>query len=205
MRAAGLLGAMAGPGLWMADRFRRGAIRAAGQKHRTKILDAFDERFDSFWQQLRRQWPGRLLAVRSSAALKWHYHGSAQRGELVIVGADGSDGSLDGYAILVRRDSPPAIGLRRYMIADLQVAREEPALVLALLGGAIDAARARGTHVVEAVGLEAFKRKVLEPTSRVRRFPCWPYLYKAQTPELAKTLESPAVWDPCPYDGDAAF
>jgi hypothetical protein len=206
---AGALGCAAGTVLAAADSLRRrnSALRLAtgqaGMKEEPRLLADFDARFDTAWQQLRQR-RGRLLAIRSQAALAWHYHDARSTKRLAIIVLEEQD-ALAGYAILLRRDVE-TIGLRRFILADLQVLGDRPALVSKLLTGAIQAAREQSVHVVEAIGFDPFKRGLLEATGpRIRRSPAWPYFYKAFSPLLVQALESSDAWDPCPYDGDAAF
>jgi len=169
----------------------------------TKLIADFDDRFDSFWARLRAK-PDRLHAVRTSDALAWHYHDAGLNNRrAIIVTEEGRQ--LIGYAILTRRDAPH-IGLKRYQIADLQVLEDQPALVRSLVGGALRTTREHEVDVLESTGFSDFKRGVTESLGpRIRQSPSFPYFYKPNSSELAATLQSAAAWDPCPYDGDAAF
>lgn len=216
--AAGLAGAALGVGLGVSDGLSRRRLRALPPGVPSPVCSRdFDERFDEFWSRLRsrRRNANRLLAVRSRGALAWHFYDARVNNALAIVTIEqpGSGGRLAGYAILNRRDAVE-LGLSRYQIADLQVcagpdelaADDDPALVQALLVGCMRATREDGVHVLEAIGFDAFKRGVIDATGpRRRRSPAWPYLYKAQSATLATQLGSPDAWDPCPFDGDAAF
>lgn len=198
--APGLVGGLAALGLWPSSLRTRALWKDAPPTNR---IDSFDSRFDDFWADIRTR-PGRLIAVRTARALTWHFADGAEQKRLAIIGLAAA-GSLAGYAILIRRDQP-AIGLNRYVIADLQTRREDPQLVRGLVKGAIAAAKDDGVHVVEATGFDGFKRGVIASLApRVRQSPNWPFYYKAATPELAAQLRHESVWDPCPYDGDAAF
>jgi len=205
MPLAGILGGAGGIVMSMADglRGRNSARRCPPGEPVAKLVPDFDARFDAAWQRLRLR-RGRLLAIRSRAALAWHYHDALQAKRLAIVVLEEGD-SLAGYAILIRRDAQN-IGLRLFVVADLQVLDENPVLVRRLLAGAMEAARAHGVHVLEANGFDSFKHGVLDASNpRIRQSPSWPYFYKAISPPLAQALQSVDAWDPCPYDGDAAF
>jgi hypothetical protein len=194
------LAPFAAPLLWLADFPARKARASAA---RTRVLTDFDERFDTLWNQLRRT-PDRLLAVRSRQALAWHFEEAKRHDRLAIVALqDGAN--LTGYLILLRRDATD-IGLLRYQVADMQVLGANPAAVTSLVSAALQLARRQGIHVVEATGFDTFKHVTLEALRPRRRMsPSWPFLYKVQTADLIEPLSRPQAWDPCPYDGDAAF
>ena len=52
-------------------------------KSEIKICSNFDERFDTFWESLKRAYPDRFLATRSREVLQWHFkYALAQRQRL---------------------------------------------------------------------------------------------------------------------------
>jgi hypothetical protein len=200
-RAAGAIAPLGAPALWLGDLKRR-AHRPA-RDSRLHVHRAFDPRFDQLWLTVRQR-RDVLLAVRSTAALAWHFREAGEQNRLGIVTLE-EGSTLAGYAILARRDAPE-LGLRRYQLADLQVARREARDVDALIRGAIDLCRADRVHVLEAVGFDTFKHEALQRSGvRQRTSPTFPFYYKAQSPVVAEQLARPEFWDPCPYDGDAAF
>lgn len=168
-----------------------------------RLLDGFDPRFDAFWQELRARRPGRLLAVRDQRHLSWHYGRAAGEGRLRLLVLEES-GRILGYAVLLRQDNE-AIGLRRMVLADLQLLDELPEPIAGLIAAARALCRQEGSHVLEAVGFARAKRMALEALSPFKReFPSWPYYYKAG-PALAGRLEDARAWDPCFYDGDSGL
>jgi hypothetical protein len=166
-------------------------------------LDTFDERFDCFWMKLRRI-PNRLSAVRTAAALTWHFKRACESLGIEILGLSDGD-ELAGYLVMVRQDYP-AIGLTRYRIADLQVLDGSPVSARALMVSALRRADERGIHVVEVVGLSEAKREALAVLRPLRRkLPSWLFYYRARDPGLAAALERADAWDPSPYDGDGSL
>ena len=162
--------------------------------------DWFDPRFDVFWEDLRQR-PDLLLAVRSRAALEWHFGvDRIRKRPEVFVLEEGE--RLLGYCVLVYGESKDT-GLRRYTVADLQVLRDDPQHVRALVSSAVAFARERGVHVLEVIGLSRFKRAALaELRPCRRRLPSWCFYYKVLDPSLASELGKESAWDPGPFDGD---
>lgn len=171
----------------------------------TCLLTAFDERFDAFWDSLRRR-RNRLLAVRTSEALAWQFRPALENGRAAIVAVlDG--GSLSGYLIMTRGDDEQ-LGLRRFRVVDIQVARDEPDLILSLMASAVEYAAQSGVDVFEAVGFHKSKRDVLEQLNpHHRTYPSCPYLYKVkpESQSLRDALQNSDAWDASLFDGDASL
>jgi hypothetical protein len=196
--AAGILMYPAGLALWLRDfLFRSGQGR---QSPDIVHLDSFDERFDTFWDQLRRQ-PDRLLAVRSRPMLAWRFKYQLAENQLRILALH-KHGQMSGYVILARvhREN---LALRQYRIIDLQVLEENEESVRQLLLAAIRLTRVEGLHLLEWIGFNERKRsaaKRLHPLEY--RNPVWQFYYKAANRELAAPLGNPNSWDVCPLDRD---
>lgn len=163
-------------------------------------VGGFDDRFDLFWSRLRQE-ADRLLLIRERRFLEWYFHDflKADRGWILVCE---KDAELLGYAVFVHKDRKE-IGLRRAWVADIQATGEDhPAVLGALLRAGLNECRLEGIHVLEAIGFMAEKREVLRPVlSRHRKFPNWPFVYRARDKELTETLDSPACWDVCVMDG----
>jgi len=168
-----------------------------------RTLDDFDARFDGLWGGLR-QVPDRLVALRSAAALRWHFKRARDSAGMALLALE-EGCELTGYLVMVRQDHA-AIGLTRYRVADLQALGDAPVAVRALVSAAVKVAREHGVHVVEVVGLSSAKRRTLASLSPLRRqMPSWLFFYRAADAGLAARLDSPSAWDPSPYDGDATL
>jgi hypothetical protein len=192
----------AGPALRVLGRVRE---RRPPHGHRAdvRMLVDFDARFDAFWTRLRRV-PDRLMALRSAAALRWHFKRARDGAGMVLLALE-EGGELTGYLVMVRQDHA-AIGLTRYRVADLQALGGSPAGVRALIMAAVKVAVEQSVHVVEVVGLSSAKRQALASLSPLRRrMPSWLFFYRAADEGLAARLDSPSAWDPSPYDGDATL
>ncbi len=197
VRVASGLGHFAGPVLWASDTLRR-----RGQSGRSQLevqrLDEFDERFDTFWSRLRQR-AERLLAVRDRATLAWHFSAAYTPGREILGLHQGDE--LVGYAVLIRMDQE-AIGLKRLRVCDLQTPEDNPAHVESLMSSALKAARRSGIHMVEIMGHDGFKRRVIDRLNPHRREGGMQCLYWAKDPELAAPLLLPETWALSPYDGD---
>jgi len=203
--AAGLLGCLAGLALKTADALkgRQGPLKQDGGLT-LSTLSGFDERFDDFWTKLRNQ-RDKLLLVRERRFLEWYFGDLLSKDRSWVVTCE-QDSRMIGYAVCVRKDSSD-IGLTRAWVTDLQVLEGGPDTVIpSIITHSLAECRKRGVHVLEAVGFDDVKRgKMKELMPRTRRFPNWPFVYKAGDKSLAGILEDPTHWDPCPCDGADAF
>jgi hypothetical protein len=166
-------------------------------------VDGIDASFDDLFERKAAEGT-RLLGWRSAGVLRWHF-GDRRRVRPVEIGVDRRADKLVGFVILAR-DESPEIGLVRSKIVDLVAEGDEPEIVDRLVRAARERARADGCHVLEAVGFPASLRRVLlRHLPHRRKFPAWPYFYKAGSPELAAALRSAESWYPSLFDGDASL
>jgi hypothetical protein len=196
--AAAPAGAIAaGLGMCAADAIRGRLPRSKPDTHgfTVEVTSSFDERFDAFWQELRRT-PDRLLRVRDAESLSWTFGLSKHW----ILTAE-KNGRLVGWLVLRSADNP-RFGLKAIQAADLQALDDDPACVRALAAGAIALGRELKTHMLEIAGFNRAKRSVLEDLGPYRRqLDHFPYFYKARG-ELRAALSRPEAWDPSTSDGD---
>lgn len=165
---------------------------------------AFDSRFDAFWSELVRGNPDKLLGVRNSTTLSWHFAGPMRAGQAWIFTACRA-GLLRAYCVLKRQDHPPS-GLIRMRLVDYQSLEPSDDLLPPLLEAAMRRCIAERIFVFEHVGCALPKMRRFEQIAPYRRkLPAWPYYYKAASPDLAAALRDPAAWDPSSYDGDASL
>jgi hypothetical protein len=193
---------VAATGLYGRDWIRGGTVQF--RRMETCLLNGFDERFDAFWELLRRV-PDRLLAVRTSEALSWQFRPALENGGIAIIGLLQGE-SLGGYLILMRGDDE-RIGLRRFRVVDIQTLGDKTC-VLSLMTAALEHAARSGVDVVEAVGFHSSKRNPLEQLNPYHRtYPTCPYLYKvkAECQPLRDALQNVNAWDASIFDGDATL
>ena len=199
--AAGLWKHPAGAAAWAVDVLRR-LLRRGRVVGNVLRLDYFDERFDVFWSRLQRT--DRMIAVRDRQSLAWHFEFAlARKAAAILVLED--RGEMAGYMVLMRQDLEN-VGLRRFRVIDLQLLHEIPGHMEALLAAALRVGRAEGVHVLEAVGFTGFKRCELRRLAMYRRktSECH-YWYKALNPAIEIDWDSPRVWEPSAFDGDAGI
>lgn len=164
----------------------------------------FDDRFDDFWQKIRKSGPRRLLANRSREVLDWHFkHPLAKGRAWVLTMSKGS--ALAAYAIFFRQDNPQ-FALKRMCLVDFQALDGQIELLHPLLCHALARCRGEGIHMLEAIGFPPEKQRVIESLSPDRRsLSSWRYFYKATNRQLAESLKDPRAWDPSCFDGDASL
>jgi len=114
-------------------------------------------------------------------------------------------GQLDGYLIMIQEETLE-IGLIRAKIADMFVVSNDAEVIDALLAVAYESAREKRCHILELVGFPREIRalaSVYRPFSR--KFPNFPFFYKALSAELSSALQSENSWYPTLFDGDSSF
>jgi hypothetical protein len=166
--------------------------------------DHFDERFDTFWEELVKESSGQLLATRSREILDWHFKYHLSCGRAWLVTAE-QNTRLLAYAIFCRQDSP-SFGLTRLRLVDFQVLAKRTELLIPLVAWGLDKCREQRVHMLEAIGFAHRKQEILEGLAPYRRdLPSWLYFYKANDSALAQSLADPRVWDPCCFDGESSL
>jgi hypothetical protein len=200
---AGLLAHPAAGALWAKDALFRKSLPAAAGSVVIAETDRFDSRFDSFWDELLRQNPEKLLAWRDSQALSWHFAIPMRRGRLWIFTAS-RDGLLRAYCILKRQDREE--GMRRMRLVDYQSVEPDCDLLPDLLRAALRRCAAEKIDILDHLGCDLPKMRSFDRFAPYRqKNPYWPFYYQAADPALADDLRQPQVWDPSSFDGDASF
>jgi hypothetical protein len=193
---AALLAWPAGLALLARDVCRRsGRGRPASTVRR---LREFDERFDRLWESVKAG-ATRLRAVRTRAVLEWRFRAELRGGKAAIVVAE-RDATLQGYAILVRREGSD-LGMALYDVADIQADADDPATFRDLLLGSIQIARQEGVDAVKFMTGTPVKRApadALHPYTY--RLPIWQLYFRPATPELSTALSTADAWDFSVFD-----
>jgi hypothetical protein len=188
--------------VFLKDWFTNHALRA--QDVEVKACTAFDERFDDFWMESKRQRPHLLWAVRSREMLEWHYKYALMNDRVWI--ATVVDGlRLVAYAVFDRKDKR-SIRLKRVRLVDFQSLDGGTALLRPLLAWALRRCASEGIHVLENSGRWMEKGEVLDVLAPYRRrLPNWRFVYRAKDPKLAESLRDRHVWAPSLFDSDASL
>jgi hypothetical protein len=194
------------PLVFLRDRLMRRRFHRKGSKVGVIACAGFDDRFDAFWEALRKKKSNLLLAVRTREVLEWHFKYALAQDAAWIYTVEGSSG-LAAYSVFVRQDQPE-LGLTRVRLADFRYLEEEsgPALLTAMLQAAIERCRRDCIHMLELIGLAPSLEKEIAELSPYRRdLPSWLYFYKAKDSVLAEKLKNAAVWEPSLFDGDSSL
>ena len=191
-------------GLFLRDTLAGRLTKARCSNGEPEFCTEFDERFEDFWCELRRNFPRRLLANRSRQTLEWHFkHPLATDRAWVLTVSKGK--RLAAYAIFFRRDSAP-FRLKRMRLVDFQTLDGNTELLLPLLCHALARCRREGIHMLEAIGFPPDKQRVIDSLSpNWRKLESWLYFYKPANHQVGESLKDPQVWDPSCYDGDASL
>jgi len=190
--------------LRLRDRFIKANHWMTSNQGKVQSCTGFDERFDVFWDTLKRTHPERLMADRSRATLQWHFHHPLADGK-AWVATVGNGKELAAYAVFLRQDNTE-VGLRRVRMVDFQTLNGDVQLLVPLLAWAVNECQKQGIHMLEAFGFRPEKQRVIETVAPYRRtFPWWWYYYQTVNPSLKTPLQNPDAWDPSQYDGDASL
>ena len=169
-----------------------------------RTCTGFDERFDEFWETLRRTHRDRLLFTRSREVLEWHFKYPLSRG-VAWISTVSDGGRLVAYAVFCRKDVSQ-IGLRRVRLIDYQSIDSSPAPLMSILTDTIERCRRDGTAVLESIGWRLERGDLMDRLAPYfRTLPSWQYFYKATAPTLEGLLKSRDVWNPSQFDGDACI
>lgn len=164
----------------------------------------FDDRFDTFWESLKRNKSQVLLGVRTREMLEWHFKYALLQNKVWILAVSLAS-QVRAYAIFRRQDNP-RFGLKRMRLVDFQALDENIGLLVPILSWALNKCQDEGTHMLEIVGLDDAKKNVIATlASRRRKLPSWHYFYSARNERLAASLKDPKVWDPSDFDGDSSL
>ena len=178
--------------------------RSNGLDSSLEEAHGFDSRFDEFWEDLQIQNRDVLLAERSRRVLSWHFRYSLARDSVWILTM--SKGSrLAAYAIFDRQDNI-AYGLKRVRLVDFQALRGYERALPSALCWMLHKCRDEGIHIVENVGCwlnQAGLPNVPAPYNRT--LPSWMFYYNSGDKILSDTLQSPEIWAPSSFDGDASL
>jgi hypothetical protein len=165
--------------------------------------DGFDTRFDVFWRELVAQNPGRLLGVRDSATLRWHY-GVPMRANRVWIVTATRGNLLCAYCVLKLHLRPS--GVRSMKLVDFQTVEPDVDLLAGLLTVALRRSAAEDCFVLEHHGCGLAKMRRFDELAPYRATkPRWSFYYCATAPEFEARLADPDVWDPSEYDGDSSY
>lgn len=201
--APALLRYPAGAALWTRETVTGKRLPSPPRSLRVEQAATFDARFDRFWDELKHRKFEKLLAVRDSRTLAWHFGPALEAKRVWILTLGAPD--LQAYAIFQRHDHAD-IGLTRLRLIDYQSLDNNPDHFHALLNHTLTKARQEGIHVVERVGLNLPQTPIFDRYAPYRRkLPAWSFYYKADSPSVAKALENPEAWEPSSYDGDASL
>lgn len=165
---------------------------------------AFDERFDAFWDELRRCSSHQLLAIRTRDVLEWHFKYALLRNRLWITTVvDGA--RIAAYALFERVDVGTS-RLRVVRLVDFQSLDGSTALLVPLLSWALRKCGEEGVHKLLSVGRWLQHGELLDRIAPYRRkLSGWTYFYRANSPELAERLKDPRTWAPSEFDSDASL
>lgn len=184
---------------------RRGPQRAAVEcRVHPRIAENIAADLEALWRRVLDARPTVLLADRSPQTMRWHFERSSDAHRQPRFISAHRDGTLAGYAVVVRADAPD-IGLRRLRIADLLAERDDPQTIDALCAAAFAEAR-RSSDVLEVTGFSGgVMSRAVEGRAMQRALPSWPYWYKARSRDLHARLRDGEAWYAGPYDGDATL
>lgn len=186
------------------EALKRTGAQTNGRTPEISLLSAFDSRFDEFWDELKHQNWGVLLAVRSRETLEWHFRRSLMRGRAWVLAATRSS-RLVAYAIFDRIDNL-SLGLKRVRFVDFQCLRGAESTLHGLLYSMLHRCREEGFHSVEITG-DWLDRPGLPRLSAPynRKLASWTFYYKTINPEIAQGLQDPNAWAPTSFEGDGSL
>jgi len=198
----GALSSVASPGLKIYDK----VVKAPWPRQVLALIQqtSFDERFDRFWQELRKARPDSFLADRSSETLNWHFNYWLVQGKSWVLTRE-VDSRILAYAIFQRQDYDE-IGLKRIRLVDYQDLPGADDALPSMLAWGLNECRAQGIHMLEVFGFRPEKQEIIDRLAPHRRkLAAWTYFHKIASSTLQHELRNLSVWEPSQYDGDASL
>jgi hypothetical protein len=186
------------------DKLRRKPSRPAGNGFEAVVATEFDQRFEAFWEELRKRHTDSIIALRSRPTLNWHFKFALEE-KRAWVATVSQEGTMVAYAVFLRQDNHE-IGLKRLRLVDFRVLNGDAELLTPMLSLAHRRCREQRVEMLEVIGASSSTMRVLAqfaPNHRV--LPAWLYFYKTKDKQLAERLKDPGMWDPSPFDGDGAL
>lgn len=200
--AAKVLSFLAAPFLFLLNKFKLKCVRTVAHSH-LHPLSAFDLRFDTFWAELKTNFPNVLLGNRSLAALNWHFGPALAQGNVWII-THASVDRLLAYGIFVRQDKPE-IELKRVRLVDFQCLDGGNTLLIPMLEWATERCRREGIHMLEVIGYERDDQQLMALLPYQRPISSWQYYYLSKDKTLGMLLAETKAWRPYTFDGDATL
>ena len=187
---------------FLKDRLAKTSVREGEVE--VKPCTDFDDRFDSFWEDVKRNNRHLLLAVRTREVLEWHFKYALLGNRLWIVTAvDGH--RLVAYAIF-DKSVHPRYGFKQVKLVDYQSLEDGASMLEPLLSWTLRRCRSEGVHMLEHTGRWMEKGQFIETAAPYRlKLSTWSYFYHANNPELREILNSRQVWTPSLFDGEASL
>ena len=169
-----------------------------------KACPDFDDRFDTFWEDLKKKNRHSLLAVRTREVLGWHFkHELLGKRLWIVTVVDGP--RLIAYGIfqkVINRRS----GFKQVMLVDYQSLEDSTSMLEPLLSWTLRRCRSEGIHMLEHTGRWLEKGEFIDTAAPYRRkLSTWTYFYRANNPELRELLNDRRVWAPSLFDSDATL
>jgi hypothetical protein len=189
--------------LYFKDAVSAKQLPVARRDIKVESASRFDHRFDDFWEKLSAR-SQIFLGVRTREVMDWHFGSFLRRGELWLLTIRDCN-RIGAYGVFQRRDEPRT-GLKRMRMVDFQALAEPAGCLAAIFRYALKLARQTGIHVVEKVGRNVEDTSLLDAFAPYRRkLATWPFYFQASDPEFHQALQSPALWRPSSFDGDASL
>jgi hypothetical protein len=190
--------------LFLKDQLTRRLFGTNGAQSSIQYCSGFDERFDAFWEDLRRTRSHVLLGTRTRETLDWHFKYSfLQNRAWIFCLTDGPD--LVAYSIFYRQDNAK-FGLKRVRLADFQTLSNDNSVLLPMLSCALERCRRGGIHMLEIMGFCPDKINIFSKLAPYqRKMSSWFSFYKTNNPQLAESMKDPRIWDLSWFDSDSSL
>lgn len=187
--------------LFLRDKLARPGLPRLERGFELEFQTTFDDRFDEFWEELKNENPGLLLAVRTREVLDWHFAYALLQNS-VWIWTITRNSRLVAYTVFLKTTK---FGVTRVTLIDFQALKGSASLLLPMFSAALARSRTEGVHLIENPGL-AFQESGINRLAPYRvRTEAWCYFYKAADRVLTQTLNNPGMWAPSLYDGDASI
>jgi hypothetical protein len=176
---------------------------ARGCEVKEEKLSSLGMVFEGFINKIRCEKRG-LLGKRTPEILCWHFEPPQNRRPVSVL-ACYQNREMKGYLIL-RLYEEMREGLRRAVVADLLIEKDDPKVLAALLRSALQAAKKSGADILEVAGFPSeIRGRISSFRPYSRKLPANPFYFKTREKELQEVLKQEAVWYASSFDGDSTL
>ena len=162
----------------------------------------FNNKFDNFWDKLKKVNKNTFMFNRSSEWINWHLNHQFNNDKALII-TEEINNEIIGYSICLFKNIDK-INLKKAILIDFVSLDDNCETYLNLLLQSIKESKKRECHLFEIVGFNNKKREIINSIKPfLKKSSFSPFYFKSNNSKLNKILSNENSWDPSELDGDS--